>query len=428
MIKKIILGVALAGISNTYAQQGTASPYSYYGFGEKQFRGPNEIKSMGSLAVFSDSLHINTLNPASYAKLQATTFSLGASYKSTNLSNANSKEKTTSGSFDYLALAFPAGDFRVAVGIMPYSFVGYNIQNTSVNNIGMTQANQFIGEGGLNRTFLGLSYKISKNLSIGVDGAYIFGDTETSATTFITNNGEGIPLDRGTRYRYLNNYSGLAVNAAVNYEQPLNKKISLFATATFSPEMKLKNDQEIVRATVKADSNLGFVEIDSNKQTDYDEKMLLPMNYSIGLGIGNHLKWFVGAEYTATQTSKYNNFYNYSNARYNDYMKIGLGGFYTPKYNSFENYFQKISYRAGINYENTGLVINNEEIKGYNANIGIGLPVPFSKTMMSNSNINIGFEYGQKGNTNMGLIKENYYGVHVGFSFSDVWFKRRKFN
>jgi len=428
MIKKIILGVALAGISNTYAQQGTASPYSYYGFGEKHFKGSNEIKSMGSLAVFSDSLHINTLNPASYAKLQATTFSLGASYKSTNLSNANSKEKTTSGSFDYLALAFPAGDFRVAVGIMPYSFVGYNIQNRNINDKGMTQANQFIGEGGLNRTFLGLSYKINKNFSVGVDGAYIFGDTETSATTFITDNGDGVPLDRGSRLRNKNNYSGLAVNTALNYEQPLNKKMSLFATATFSPEMKLKNDQESILATVKADSNLGFVEIDSRTTTDYDEKMLLPMNYSIGLGIGNHLKWFVGAEYTATQTSKYNNFYKYENARYNDYMKIGLGGFYTPKFDSFENYFEKISYRAGINYENTGLVINNQEIKGYNANIGIGLPVPFSKTMMSNSNINIGFEYGQKGNTNMGLIKENYYGVHVGFSFSDVWFKRRKFN
>ena len=427
MIKKIILGVALVGISNTYAQQGTASPYSYYGFGEKQFRGSNEIKSMGSLAVFSDSLHINTLNPASYAKLQATTFSLGASYKSTNLSNANSKEKTTSGSFDYLALAFPAGDFRVAVGIMPYSFVGYNIQNKSKSG-NFTQANQFVGEGGLNRTFLGLSYKISKNLSIGVDGAYIFGDTETSTTSFITDNGDGIPLDRGSRLRNKNNYSGLALNTAINYEQPLNKKLSLFATATFSPEMKLKNDQESILATVKADSNLGFLEIDSRTTTDNNEKMLLPMNYSVGLGVGNHLKWFVGAEYTATQTSKYNSFYNYPNARYNDYMKIGLGGFYTPKFDSFENYFDKISYRAGVNYENTGLVINNQEIKGFNANIGLGLPVPFSKTMMSNSNINIGFEYGQKGNTNMGLIKENYYGVHVGFSFSDVWFKRRKFN
>ncbi len=427
MIKKIILGVALAGISNTYAQQGTASPYSYYGFGDKHFKGSNEIKDMGSLAVFRDSLHINTLNPASYAKLQATTFSLGASYKATNLSNTNTKEKTTSGSFDYLALAFPAGNFGVAVGIMPYSFVGYNIQNKSTSG-DFSQANQYIGEGGLNRTFLGLSYKINKNFSIGVDGAYIFGDTETSTTTFITNNGEGVAIDRGTRYRNLNNYSGLTLNAGLNFEQPLNNKISLFASATYSPEMKLKNDQEIIKATVTADSSVGFVEIDSKKETDYDEKMLLPMNYSIGLGIGNHLKWFVGAEYTATQTSKYNNFYHYPSAHYNDYMKIGIGGFYAPKFDSFTSYFEKISYRAGINYENTGLVINNQEIKGYNANIGIGLPVPFSKSMMSNSNLNIGFEYGQKGNTNMGLIKENYYGVHIGFSFSDVWFKRRKFN
>ena len=152
------------------------------------------------------------------------------------------------------------------------------------------------------------------------------------------------------------------------------------------------------------------------------------MNYSVGLGIGNHLKWFVGAEYTATQTSKYNSFNKYDNANFNDYMKIGVGGFYIPKYNSIASYFEKITYRAGVNYENTGLVINNEEIKGLNANIGIGLPVPFSRTMMSNSNINIGFEYGQRGNTNMGLIKENYYGINVGLSFSDVWFKRRKFN
>jgi len=428
MIKKIILAAALASFSNSFAQQGTASPYSYYGFGDKHFKGSNEIKSMGALAVFSDSLHINTLNPASYAKLQTTTFSMGASYKGNNLENQNGKEKTTSGSFDYLSLAFPAGDLTVVAGIMPYSFVGYNIQNTSVNDKGMTEARQYIGEGGLNRTFLGLGYKINKNFSIGVDGAYIFGDTETSLTKFVTDNGEGVALDRGTRYKYLNNYSGLTVNAGLNYEQPLNNNLTLFASATFSPEMKLKNDQEKIRNTVKLNSSGSLDEIDSSNEIAENEKMLLPMNYSIGVGIGNRFKWFIGAEYTSTQTSKYNSFYKYDNAHYNDYMKIGVGGFYIPKYNSIASYFEKITYRAGVNYENTGLVINNEEIKGLNANIGIGLPVPFSRTMMSNSNINIGFEYGQRGNTNMGLIKENYYGINVGLSFSDVWFKRRKFN
>jgi len=422
MIKKIILGVAFTSISNTYAQQGTASPYSYYGFGEKQFKGSNEIRSMGALAVFRDSLHINTLNPASYANLQTTTFSMGLSYKSTNLSNNTGKEKATSGSFDYLALAFPAGDFNFAAGIMPYSFVGYNIQNiTKANNT--TSANQFVGEGGLNRTFLGVSYKINKNLSVGVDGGYIFGGTETSATSFMTDNGEGIPLDRGSRLKNKSNYNGLTITAGLNFEQPLNKNVSLYAAATYSPEMKLNSKQEKTLATVKPDNKYGFIEIDSRKETDYDEKMLLPMNYSIGAGIGNKLKWFVGAEYTATQTSKFNEFYQYTNVHYNDYMKVGVGGFFTPKFDSFTSYFERMTYRAGFNFENTGLVINTEEIKGYNANVGLGFPVGrFS------SSINLGFEYGQKGSTNMGLIKENYYGVHIGFSFNDVWFKRRKFD
>src|SRR5690606_22608803 len=126
-----------------------------------------------------------------------------------------------------------------------------------------TEARQYNGVGGLNRTFLGVSYKINKNFSIGVDGAYIFGDTETSLTKFVTNNGEGIALDRGSRIRNLNNYNGLAVNAGLNYEQPLNNKLTLFAGATFSPEMKLKNDQTKILATVKADTNLGFTEIDA---------------------------------------------------------------------------------------------------------------------------------------------------------------------
>lgn len=428
MIKKIILAIAIVGFSNTYAQQGTASPYSYYGFGDKHFKGANEIKSMGSLAVYRDSLHINTLNPASYAKLQTTTFSLGASYKRSTLQNSNATEKTSNGSFDYLALAFPAGDFNVAVGIMPYSFVGYNIQNKNQSG-DFTEARQYVGDGGLNRTFLGLSYKINKNLSIGVDGAYLFGDTETSLTKFITNNGEGIALDRGSRIRNLNNYSGFSVNVGLNYEQKLKNNLNLYASATFSPEMKLQNDQTKTLATVKVDTKKGFQEIDAITTTNTNEKMLLPTNYSVGIGIGNQFKWFVGAEYTATQTSKYNDFYNYENARYNDYMKIGIGGFYVAKHNSISSYMQRITYRAGFNYENTGLVINNQEIKGMNANVGIGLPVPFSKNQFSSfSNINIGFEYGQKGNTNMGIIKENYYGFNVGLSFNDIWFKRRKFN
>lgn len=422
MIKKIIFGVALLAVSNSFAQQGTASPYSYYGFGDKHFKGANEIKSMGALAVFRDSLHLNTLNPASYSDLLATTFSFGASYKGNTLTNNHASEKTSSGAFDYLTIAFPAGKFGIAAGIMPYSFVGYNVQNENTVN-GITQARQYTGEGGLNRTFLGLSYKINKNFNIGIDGAYVFGDTETSLTKFVTDNGEGLPLDRGSRMRNQNYYSGFMINAGLNYKQPLGKKLTLFAGATFSPEMELKNDLTSTLATVEFDNKGQLTEVDINTTEMNGEKMLLPMNYSLGLGLGNDLKWFVGAEYTATQTSKYNNYYNYDNATYNDYFKVGIGGFFTPKYNSLTSYFERMTYRAGVNYEDTGLTINKEAVKGYNANVGFGFPVG-----RYNSNINVGFEYGQRGNTNMGLIKENYYGINIGLSFNDIWFQRRKFD
>lgn len=422
MIKKIIFGATFLVAANALAQQGTASPYSFYGYGDKHFKGSNEIKTMGALAVFSDSLHLNTLNPASYADLMGTTFSFGASYKVNNLKNVHSSEKANSGSFDYLNVAFPIGKFGVAFGIMPYSFVGYNVQNSGTVN-GMTEISQYIGEGGLNRTFLGLSYKINKNFNIGVQGAYLFGDTETNLTKFIADNGQGMPIPRGTRAIDHNYYSGFTFNAAVNYKQPLNNKLTLFSTVTFSPELELSNDLTQTVETVETIPNGQILAIDSKTTSKEGQKMLLPMNYSLGVGIGNNLKWFVGAEYNASETSKYNNFYNYDNATYNDYYKIGIGGFYTPKYNSFTSYLERMTYRAGINYEDTGLVINNEAIKGYNANIGFGLPVG-----RYNSNINIGFEYGQRGNTNSGLIKENYYGINVGLSFNDFWFQRRKFD
>ena len=89
---------------------------------------------------------------------------MGASYKGTTLKNQNSSEKVSTGSFDYLALAFPAGKVNVAAGIMPYSFVGYNIQNIGTDG-DFTEARQYQGDGGLNRAFLGLSYRINKNFS-----------------------------------------------------------------------------------------------------------------------------------------------------------------------------------------------------------------------------------------------------------------------
>ncbi len=61
-----VVFIAIVGCFS-YAQQGTASPYSFYGIGSLKFRGTVENRGMGGISSYIDSLRINLRNPASYA-------------------------------------------------------------------------------------------------------------------------------------------------------------------------------------------------------------------------------------------------------------------------------------------------------------------------------------------------------------------------
>ena len=67
MIKKLVLVFIAVFAINSYGQEGTASPYSFYGIGSLKFRGTVENRSMGGLSIYTDSIHINLQNPAGYA-------------------------------------------------------------------------------------------------------------------------------------------------------------------------------------------------------------------------------------------------------------------------------------------------------------------------------------------------------------------------
>ena len=107
---------------------------------------------------------------------------------------------------------------------------------------------------------------------------------------------------------------------------------------------------------------------------------------------------------------------------YESMSRMSLGGFYIPKYDSFTNYLSRIVYRAGIRLENTGLELQNQTIKDFGITFGLGLP------MSGLSKINIGVEMGQLGTLDAGLVKENYTNIMLGFSLSDVWFIKRKYD
>lgn len=411
MIKKIIVSFGLLFSLASVAQEGTASPYSYYGIGDVRFKGTAETRAMGGLGILNDSVHINLQNPAAYSALKLTTFSVGGSHSITNFKTSDAKGDASRTTIDYLAIAFPAGKLGLGFGLMPYSSVGYTVSSLSGTSTGVNR--YYTGEGGLNRVFFGAGYKITSKFSIGVDANYNFGNVETKSLRVDP------AVYLGTRELNTSELSGFSVNTGLIFSTKVNKKYDFISSVTYTPESTIKSEN-----TRKIATFIGSEIIDVEIQQPVDDTDLkMPSKVAFGAGFGNKAKWFVGGEVTLQQSSGFGNRYNdITNVTFEDAKKFTIGGYFTPNYNSFTSYFKRVTYRAGLRYENTGLVVGGTPIKDYGMTLGLGLPVGGSI-----SNINLGFEYGRRGTTYAGLIKETYANVFVSLSLNDKWFVKRKY-
>nr|WP_315189337.1 hypothetical protein [uncultured Flavobacterium sp.] len=416
MIKKIITSAFLILSFVSFAQEGTASPYSFFGIGDVRYKGTSDIRSMAGIAVEQDSIHINMDNPASYANLKNTTFAVGGTYNTTKLKTSSESASTRRTTLDYLAVGLPLGKFGLGFGLLPYSSVGYKIESLATD--ATQNNNRFNGTGGLSKVFLGLGYKITPSLSFGADVQYNFGKIETSSLEFIT----GVPV--GTRELNKVDLSGVNFDAGLMYQTKINKKLSFFSSLNYTLESTLSSTNKRSISTVMYNANYDLSLVDAIDDITSQKDLKLPSKLTIGVGIGEARKWLVGAQLSMRDAGSlaisYNNLDNVS---YEKQQKYSLGGYYIPNYKSYTSYAKRIVYRGGFRYEKTGLVVNSESINDMGITLGIGMPITGSF-----SNINFGFEIGKKGTTTSGLVQENYANLSVGMSLNDKWFVKRKFN
>ena len=419
MIKKLIVLASILLSLTSWAQDNTASPYSYFGLGEVKFKGTEEAKAMGGISIVADSTQLNLINPAYYSKLRYTTFAVGGTNSFTNFYTNNESDKSQRTSLDYLLIAIPKQKFGITIGLMPFSTVGFKLKSSEINSIDQTlREKKFLGNGNINRVLFGTSYKINSKFSVGFDINYNFGKIKTETVEFV----EDPVIQLGSRERNTSIVKGFSSSFGVTYEEKINNKLTLYSSLTFSPESKLYSENTRNIATIVYGSS-GNELIDEEQDVDVQNNYIaIPTKLSIGSGIGVKNKWLIATEITLQQTSKLENrFKDELNGDFKNATKIALGGFFIPKYNSFSSYFSRITYRAGLRYENTGLVLKNESINDYGMTFGLGLPVGLSK-------INIGFELGKKGTTTQNLIQENYFNLNIGLSLSDLWFRKREIN
>lgn len=415
MIKKFLLSSCLFLSLVSFSQEGSSSPYSFYGIGEARFNGNVESRSMGGISMIPDSTRINFQNPAGYGNLKLTNFAIGGSsdYKKQKSETATAAAQRTT--LDYIALGIPLGKFGAGFGLIPFSSVGYKIENIS-NDINQN-SKRFNGWGGINRVFLGTGYRILPNLSIGATAYYNFGKIQTNSVEFKPD------VIIGSREFNVTDLTGLNLNFGLMYHYKLKEKWTIFSSLNYFPESILVSNNERTIGTVTISSNFDYSEVDSFEPVTTNTDLTIPQKWALGLGVGDAKKWVFGVDVAIQDVGKLYNTYNTSDkVTYGKYKRYGFGGYFTPATNPFFSYAKRITYRGGFVYEKTGLVVNSTSINDVGLTLGLGLPITGSL-----SNLNVGFQFGKKGTTDNNLVQENYFILNLGFSLNDKWFVKSKY-
>ena len=416
MIKNFLISCISLFSIGVYAQNATVSPYSFFGIGDNRNNGSVENQMMGGLQIYGDSIHVNLNNPAAYSKLKLTVYTGAIGNTTFRLKSANEEQNTSVTNLDYLAIGIPiAKNTGLGFGIAPLTSVGYNLTDIQGETTTL-----FSGEGGINRAYLSLGVEVVKNLSIGATVNYNFGTLEYNRLQSTENVQFGTIDTRESRI------DGFDFNYGVDYRQKIGKKHTLFAHLGIDTQINLtaNNTQEVGSFSTTNGENIETIEPDLDAQGIRNTELKVPTNTTFGLGFGKEKKWFLGAEYSTQQLSSFENtFLGIENIEYQDASSIAFGGFFIPNYSSFSGYLKRITYRAGLRYDQTGMVISGKEINNFGITFGFGLPLG-----KSFSNLNLGFELGRRGTTDAGLIEESYLNVNVGISLNDKWFIKRKIN
>ncbi|WP_196890956.1 hypothetical protein [Aureivirga marina] len=425
MIKRIFVICTILFSLKGIAQKNSDSPYSYFGIGEGQRSSTAEQMSMGGVGVaYGDAYHINLINPALASKLRLTTYTVGLNTRSISVeSNEGGKQNARNTSFSYLALGFPVGEKGgFIVGLDPKTTVGYQLTSRIYDGEDLTETNYFNGEGGTNRFFVNFGYNVYKGLSLGVEGSYIFGKIDNEIVKQV----EGVQY--ATKYGTNLNVKGAVLKLGAFYQANLSEKLqlNLGATTTFESTLNSEGNERFYTLLfvdgVEAPNDVLF---DRGIEGEYKT----PMRSELGFGIGLENKWYVGLDYSFRSALEIQgSAFNVQNVEYKDYSRVALGGFYLPKQNSLTSYWQRVIYRFGVKYEKPGMAVRPsgslqdfKEIDDFGISFGLGLPL--GKKL---SNLNLGFEFGRRGDKGEGLIQENYFNFKVGLSLNDKWFNKYK--
>ena len=418
----LIVFPAKQGIS----QSSFNSPYSSFGLGDLTFKGFSRNRAMGGISLgLRDAQYIDFSNPASYSSRDSLSmlFEFGASLQASQIATEDQSDTPWDMNFSHLAFSFPVHrKFAVGAGLVPYSLINYNfIDNIRDGdddydpNIGELDY-IFRGEGGISQIFFGASYLVSKNLSIGVNSNFIFGNVLSLQTiSFLEEVNSFNP-----KIQEEDLISGFNFDIGLQYFTDLGNDWRIVAGGKYTKQSKINVRTEYLKTNVLFISGSSAIIDTLEFTTSPKTKETFPSNYGIGFSVSKGEKFLIGMDYKATQW-KNSTILNSDSLANSSSLLFGME--YTPRPRNFDIYPLRMHYRLGAYYTNSYLKVHGDQINDFGITFGLGFPIG-----RIGSSFNLAFDYGRRGSKQDNLILENHGMITFSLSLYDIWFRKFKYN
>ncbi|MCC5943342.1 MAG: hypothetical protein JJT94_00290 [Bernardetiaceae bacterium] len=430
IVQVVIFAMVLLFLPSSFAMAQLAqSPYSRIGVGlnAQSMSLPNF--AMGGLGISNpNSKHLNSQNPALLRFNSLTTFEAAITSEYKNLEGQDAQFTDFSGNLASVAFAFPVSPkWTIGLGFQAATVISYaNIETAYLPRTQVFTRFENQGEGGISQLYFNTGAKIWKELSVGVRANYNFGFLRDRTQSILDDgqnefiielldrrNVSDFSFEGGLHYRF--KPAGKASHSFINLGVTYALGTSLKTTEFRAFQRKLF-DEALLESDTLFSNNAGSIQI--------------PSSWRLGISLQRPIEEVARTQkrsaYTIGIDVSLENWAEYSDSKIpNDSLQqavtIAFGGELIPNVRA-TSILSRTTYRAGLRYERSAIMLRGQHIDNLSLHAGITLPA-----RSSFSGLNIAAAVGQRGTLENGLVRERYVRISLGLTILDRWFVRRRY-
>jgi hypothetical protein len=422
--------------------------YSGFGMGDPAAPGTVRNLGMGGTGVSHSHLEfINNLNPAllhgdRYINKDSVTsrytlFDASMAVTGRKSSTSVTSQNNYSANFNYFAWSVPMSkNWTANIGLQPFTQVNYKIKyRNAVVGGGPTDSAIVTrsGLGGLYQVYWANGLDINRNLSVGFQFSYVFGNRTDLTSTQLTQGGINGP--DVLVYNNKINQHAVGIKPGIAFRKEIFKKriqdstvyinfgatYELFAGGTGKQDIKVQNQDTL--------GNVSSTQPISSRTIS----LKVPSVFKAGFSFDKPRRWTLAADFTYTPWSSYHG-YVLSDVPFNVQLgnsyTIALGGeLHTKGANLQKEEARRKILRAGLAYSRTPYIGSDAtQLNDFSASLGASIPIKIVKERIFRplNKLNLALVAGQRGTTDNKQIKELYFRVYFGFIMSEEWFHKSK--